>query len=181
MLGREGWTPPTLVLQASWVHGARVARSCFPHSCNWVPLSSLCALVEGWNDRRCSGRVAFVHWTPPDLWCIILGWWWYCFCSVMFGDRGGMVETWLYITSLMWALSSHSPTSGTSASLHGFAVYRMIAHVISVRVNRSWLASSNHHSNHIRTSHHTPLVFFSCTTLRTNRADTKRVAHWYHW
>ena len=56
----------------------------------------------------------------------------YCFCSVMIGDRGGMVVTWLYMTSLMWALSSHSPTSGTSASLRGFAGYRMMAHVIQV-------------------------------------------------
>ena len=178
MLAREGWTPPLRMLQASWVHGARVARSCFPHSCNWVPLLLLCALVEGWNDWRCSWWIAFGHWTTLDLWCIILGFWWVLFLfSHDWWPRwyGGNLalhnefDVGTIITfSYLW----------NKCQLAWFCWVPHDATRYSSPLNRSWLASRNHHSNHIRTSHHTPLVFFSCTTLKTNRADTKRVAHW---
>lgn len=180
MLGREGWTPPTLVLQASWVHGARVARSCFPHSCNWVPLSSLCALVEGWNDRRCSGWLLLYIGRRRTF-------------DVSFWDGDGIVFVQSCLvtevvwwkpcsTSRVWCGHYHHillPLEQVPACMVLLCtawLHMLLAYVRPL--NRSWLASSNHHSNHIRTSHHTPFVFFSCTTLRTNRADTKRVAHW---
>lgn len=184
MLGREGWTPrpplcyrPLECMGPGWHAAAfhtRAIGCLFRHCVPW--------LKDGMTEDAVVGLLLFIGRRRTF--------------DVSFWDGDGIVFVQSCLvsevvwwkpgsTSRVWCGHYHHillPLEQVPACMVLLCtawLHMLLAYVRPL--NKSWLASSNHHSNHIRTSHHTPLVFFSCTTLRTNRADTKRVAHWYHW